>query len=103
MSLEAESIKLNYVLSEACILSDREIECLALASLGYTNGKIGEIIMISEGMAKKNLADVFNKFSVKDRTSAVTIAFIHNILNITVLNEIIVKYNLDPPCLKRLG
>lgn len=102
MSLEARSIKSNYVLSDSCILTEREIECLSLVALGYTNYDAAKIIMISEGMFKKNLSDIYRKFAVNDRANAVALGFLHKILDVSVISAIMKKYNLVHSSIERL-
>lgn len=103
MSLEARSIKSNYVLSDSCILNEREIECLSLVALGYTNNQAAKIIIISEGMFKKNLGDVYRKLLTDDRANAVALGFLHKILDASVISAIMKKYNLKGRGFERLG
>ncbi len=52
-------------------LTDREIEILMLISKGYTNIKIAEELVISEGTVKKHTANIFGKLMLKNRVNAV--------------------------------
>jgi DNA-binding NarL/FixJ family response regulator len=61
-------------------LSQREIEVLALASVGRTNAEIGRLLLISEATVKTHLARAFGKLGVSDRTAAVTTAIQRGIL-----------------------
>ena len=77
------------------ILTPREIEYLALAALGFKNLQIAEILVVTQSTVKKMLESIFYKFNAKDRTHAVTICFLHELLSGSYLNEIISKYNLQ--------
>ncbi len=90
-----ESSQFNKVISK-CLLTNREIEYLSLAALGYKNTLIAEILTVTRSTAKKTFETIFRKLQARDRTHAVTIAFIHKILSVEVLNEIQEKYNLKP-------
>lgn len=76
------------------ILTPREIEYLALAALGFKNLQIAEILVVTQSTVKKMLESIFSKLNAKDRTHAVTICFLHELLSGSYLNEIISKYNL---------
>lgn len=78
----------------ANILTPREIEYLALAALGFKNLQIAEILVVTQSTVKKMLESIFSKLNAKDRTHAVTICFLHELLSGSYLNEIISKYNL---------
>ena len=77
------------------ILTNREIEYLSLAALGYPNPMIAKILTVTRSTVKKTFETVFRKLSARARTQAVTIAFIHQILSEKVLSEIRDKYNLN--------
>jgi len=76
-------------------LTIRELEYLSLAALGNKNIEIAKILSVTQSTVKKTFESVFLKLRAKDRTHAVTIAFLHQILNSKVLNYIKVKYNID--------
>ncbi len=78
-----------------CVLTDREIEYLSLASLGFKNKEIAQILSVSIGAVKKTLEIIFQKVHAKDRTNAVTIAFLHDIINIEILSFIAKKYGIE--------
>jgi DNA-binding NarL/FixJ family response regulator len=61
-------------------LSQREIEVLALVSVGRTNAQIGRVLLVSEATVKTHLARAFGKLGVGDRTAAVTTAIKRGIL-----------------------
>jgi DNA-binding NarL/FixJ family response regulator len=61
-------------------LSQREIEVLALVSVGRTNAQIGRVLLVSEATVKTHLARAFGKLGVGDRTAAVTTAIERGIL-----------------------
>ncbi len=52
-------------------LSDKEIEIMRLASLGYSNKEIGSRIFWSEITVKRKMQDIYRKLRVSDRTQAV--------------------------------
>ncbi len=76
------------------ILTERELEYLSLVAMGFKNKEIAVILSVTKSTVKKTLEKVFQKTFAKDRTSAVTIAFVHNLLNMHTLNKINKKYNL---------
>lgn len=51
-------------------LTDRETEVLGLIAQGYTNIEIGGLLFISPHTVKSHMINIFNKFSVSDRTQA---------------------------------
>ena len=77
------------------ILTPREIEYLALAALGFKNLQIAEILVVTQSTVKKMLESIFSKLNSKERTHAVTICYLHELLSGSYLNEIISKYNLQ--------
>lgn len=85
LKIESESDKL---------LTKRQIEYLSLVALGLKNREIALMLNVSESTVKKILEDIFKRLNAKDRTNAVTIAFIHKILNIENLISIIKKYKI---------
>ena len=82
-------------IQKKCILTNREIEYLALASLGYKNIEIAGILSVSLGAVKKTLEVIYQKIHAKDRTNAVTIAFLHDIINIEILNFMAHKFGIE--------
>ena len=76
------------------LLTNRQIEYLSLVALGLKNREIALILSVSESTVKKILEEVFKRLKAKDRTNAVTIAFIHHFLNVENLIEIINKYRV---------
>ncbi len=76
------------------VLTIRELEYLSLAALGNKNIEIAKILSVTQSTVKKTFESVFLKLRAKDRTHAVTIAFLHQILNSKVLNYIRMKYNI---------
>ena len=91
MSNEA-SIKLNYVLSEDCVLSERETECLSLVAVGYSNLHGANVLNISKGMFK---------LYVGDRSYAVVKAIRFGILTYDMVDRVLLKYNLQPRDVQR--
>lgn len=80
--------------SKNCILTNREIEYLSLASLGYKNKEIARVLSVSLGAVKKTLELIFQKMHASDRANAVTIAFLQNIINFETLNYVAHKFNI---------
>ena len=76
------------------LLTNRQIEYLSLVALGLKNREIALILSVSESTVKKILEEVFKRLKAKDRTNAVTIAFIHQFLNVENLIAIINKYHV---------
>lgn len=103
MSKEAKDIKVNDVLSEACVLKEDEIECLSLVALGYTNEQIAQIVFTSVATVKIKIKSILKAFSAVDRTHAVTLGFLHQILNVSVINSIMAKRNLKHRRVERLS
>lgn len=76
------------------LLTKRQLECLALAAFGFKNIEIGEILIISESTAKKTLEESYKRLKTNNRTNAVTLGFAYGILNMEILNQIFIKFNL---------
>lgn len=55
-------------------LSERQLEILSLASQGYSNKEIANILSLSEKTIKTHLHTIFEKLSVKSRTQAIIVA-----------------------------
>lgn len=89
-----KSSKSNIYISEKCVLTEREIEYLSLASFGFKNKEIAKILSVTVGGVKKALEIIFQKINAKDRANAVTIAFVHNMINVDILNYIADKYKV---------
>ena len=51
-------------------LTDRETQVLGLIAQGYTNNEIASLLFISPHTVKSHMINIFNKFSVSDRTQA---------------------------------
>jgi len=75
------------------ILTKREIEYLTLAATGHKNKEIALILTVTLSTVKKMFESIFKKFNAKDRTHAVTIAFIHKILTDEIISEVWNKYS----------
>lgn len=93
--VDTNSLHDSIAYSKKCILTNREIEYLALASLGYKNIEIAGILSVSLGAVKKTLEVIYQKIHAKDRTNAVTIAFLHDIINIEILNFMAHKFGIE--------
>ncbi len=85
----------RYKPKDKLILSERKLEYLSLAALGFRNFQIANILNVSESTVKKTFEEVFKILNAKDRTNAVTIGFIYGILDVFVLNCIIKRYCLQ--------
>ena len=76
-------------------LTARQIEYLALAALGLSNIEIANILFVTQSTVKKTFEIIFEKLKARDRAHAVTISFIHKILDAEVLNYISERYNIS--------
>jgi DNA-binding NarL/FixJ family response regulator len=56
------------------VLTRRELEILLLAARGMSNSDIASHLDISEGTAKRHLANIYPKMSVSSRGEAVRVA-----------------------------
>jgi DNA-binding NarL/FixJ family response regulator len=61
-------------------LSSTEIECLNLASQGWTNREIGHQLFWSEVQVKRKMQDIYRKLQVTDRAQAVAEAMRHSLI-----------------------
>jgi NarL family two-component system response regulator LiaR len=59
---------------QGALLTEREIEVLALMALGLTNPQIGEELVISRATAKAHVSNILSKLGVTTRTEAVALA-----------------------------
>jgi DNA-binding NarL/FixJ family response regulator len=62
------------------LLSDRELEVLALISQGFTNRGAAARLFISEATVKTHLLHIYAKLKVSDRAAAVATAFERGLL-----------------------
>lgn len=95
MKTEVSSDYIGFKTPPKCILTPREVEYLGLVALGFHNSQIAQILYVSFHTVKKTLENIFDKLHAIDRASAVTIAFIHDILSAKVLTQIVMTYNLS--------
>lgn len=51
-------------------LSEREVEVLRLLAQGYTNGEIGEKLVVSEGTVRTHVSNILRKLHLANRTQA---------------------------------
>jgi DNA-binding NarL/FixJ family response regulator len=72
--LSTEQNRLNWGLSAT------EIECLKLASQGWTNREIGHQLYWSEVQVKRKMQDIYRKLQVTDRAQAVAEAIHHGLI-----------------------
>jgi DNA-binding NarL/FixJ family response regulator len=64
------------------ILSQRELEVLALVARGASNKEAARSLHISEATIKSHLLRIFSKLGVEDRTAAVTMALEKGLLRL---------------------
>ncbi len=76
------------------ILTMRETEYLSLVAMGFQNNEIAKILFVSHSTVKKELESIFDKLLARNRANAVTIAFLHHILDNYILTVVYEKYNL---------
>ena len=76
------------------ILTMRETEYLSLVAMGFQNNEIAKILFVSHSTVKKELESIFDKLLAINRANAVTIAFLHHILDNYILTVVYEKYNL---------
>ena len=76
------------------LLTQRKIEHIVLAALGFTNNEIAKTLFISKSTVKKTFEDIFKKLNAKDRTNLVHKAWTNGILSNKIEQEIINKYNI---------
>jgi len=79
-------------------LTEREIEYLAFVSLGLRNREIAKVLYVSFHTVKKTVENVCRKLSAINRTQAVAIAFIHQILDVRSLVSAVNKYIFNLFC-----
>jgi DNA-binding NarL/FixJ family response regulator len=60
-----------------CPLTSREIEILALAAQGYTNGRIARELWVTEQTVKFHLSNTYRKLGVANRTEASRYAYVN--------------------------
>ena len=78
-----------------CIITEREKDYLILTALGYKNPQIAEVLNVSYYTVKKTLEIVFSKLQAVDRTSAVTIAFLHKIIDVKEITTFAKEHNVN--------
>lgn len=66
---------------EECMLTDRELEILALVAQGHTNGKIAGSLWVTEQTVKFHLSNVYRKLGVSNRTEASHWAHQHDLVS----------------------
>ncbi len=59
----------------ARVLTDRELEVLAMVARGLSNGEIAELLTISPATAKTHVAHLLTKLDARDRIQLVIIAY----------------------------
>jgi len=63
-------------------LTAREVSVLKLVAKGLSNRQIAEKLNVSEATAKSDVASVLAKLGAQDRTHAVTMALVRNIIDL---------------------
>jgi DNA-binding NarL/FixJ family response regulator len=61
-------------------LTERELEILRLVAQGYTNGRIGRELWVTEQTVKFHLSNTYRKLGVANRTEATRYAYQHNLV-----------------------
>ena len=77
------------------VLTPRELEILSLAAMGYKSKNIAKTLFVSVATIKKTLENIYLKLNAKNKTNAVAIAILHNIIDINMINHIAAKYKLN--------
>ena len=75
----------------------RRIEYIALASMGFTNKKIAEILNVEETTVKKTFEELFVILSAVDRTSMVDNARELKVFDDEIKHRIADKYDIKLP------
>ncbi len=69
--------------TEACPLTDRELEILGLVSEGLTNSGIARKLWVTEQTVKFHLSNTYRKLGVTNRTEASRYAYMHDLVDPT--------------------
>ena len=77
--------------------TDRRIEYIALASMGFSNKRIAEILNVEETTVKKTFEELFAVLSAVDRTSMVDNARELKIFNDEIKHIVADKYDIILP------
>ena len=77
-------------------LAKRELEILTLAAMGIKSENIAKILFISMSTVKKTLGNTYLKLNAKNKTNAVAIALLNNMIDVNMINNIAEKYKIDP-------
>ena len=67
---------------------------MGLVALGYHNYEIAKILYVTDPTVKKALEKIFRKLHALDIANAVAIAFIHEILDVRVLTQLVGTYDI---------
>jgi DNA-binding NarL/FixJ family response regulator len=67
--------------TEACPLTDRELEILGLVSEGLTNSGIARKLWVTEQTVKFHLSNTYRKLGVTNRTEASRYAYVHDLVS----------------------
>lgn len=83
-----------------CHFTDRQIEYLALTSMGFANKKIASLLYVEETTVKKTLEELFVKLNAVDRASMVDNAREYGVLTDEIKYKVADKYNVHLPIAK---
>jgi DNA-binding NarL/FixJ family response regulator len=67
-----------------CPLTSREVEIVALAAQGHTNGRIARQLWITEQTVKFHLSNVYRKLGVSNRTEASRYVYANSLVPVPV-------------------
>ena len=87
--------RINLIAKSA--LTERQKEYLVLAAFGFSNTKIADILCVEECTVRKSLEAIFDRIGAVDRGSMINLAWILDILDLHIENQIAQKYNIVVP------
>jgi DNA-binding NarL/FixJ family response regulator len=70
----------NVTPSEACALTERELEVLQLVAAGATNGEIARKLWITQQTVKFHVSNIYRKLDVANRTEACHYAHVNGLI-----------------------
>ncbi len=76
------------------LLTNRELEYLALVALGTPNQEIADILFVTLSTVKKTLENIFKKLDARDRANAVSIGYTHELLTTRIVTDFETKFGL---------
>ena len=78
-------------------ITDRKIEYIALAAMGYENKRIAEILCVQETAVKQMLRELFIELNGVDRASMIDNAREYGIFTNEIKHKAAAKYNITLP------